>query len=531
MSMDDELSRLEKRHPRFEELKTQWAEIDDVLFDGIQHNKSTYLVQGESEEDGDYQMRLQMARFKGEVATYLEGLVGAVFESPPSRPEALTNKHSEILDDVDGTKTPIDQFMQDRLFNALGFGLDGILVDLHSQEDSEEYTSMGFKPVPVETTPQSDRVVFVPYKAFQIVDWNLDKHGEFNWVRLYEENVVIHDDIEAKADAVDIYREYDRSSWRVFHVTSDKAANNKTVRKAELVAEGDHNLGMVPLVILGINGSKMSYQSPIRYIYHYDIDMFTDWGDLRWDTWRHAHPTLVDYTMEEGSHSFPIGPNAKIKRSPAHNEKAEYLAYPTAASDQLRMNIASGIEGIRRLGGRDPIGGSDNPSALGASGRAREVAHATGEARFLRKYAKAASNAEMRLFELVERWKSGKPNPHISEKLNPYVTSYPDDFTMEPAETLIDLWLGTRGEINSEAYDRAMQRKIISRLLGDVGAEERERILKEIETNPLLKSALTNPLDGGDGIDLDAFQEMTESDLNDDEEDESKDEGRDEAEE
>lgn len=500
MAVDKELKRLETRHPRWEKLNSQWEEINDILYDEVRLNKQKYIQKGQAEVPEDYDLRLSMSRFKGEVASSLQKVVGAVFTTKPSRPKELTNRWGQLISDADGSNTSLDQFMEDTLFNALGFGFHAILIDKYNPGDSEESTSKGFESVAVGTNDTKSRLYLVPYFAYQVVDWSMDRHGEFHWVRLYEENVRVHVDPNSEPEAVDIYREYDRTSWRVYHVKHEKSANNRSVKKcAELKGEGKHNLGIVPICIVGTHGRRMCYESAIRYIYHYDIEIFQNSADLKWDTWLHAHPTLIDYTVDEKKSRFAVGPNAREKKMAQHGERAEYLEYPAGATDQLRSNIKSGIDGIRRLSGMDPLGASDEPGALGASGKAREVAFSVGEARFLRRYASALSNCESRIFEVSERWEAPTKNDvPPSERLNEYVTTYPSNFTIQAAEAIVDLWLTTRTEINSEDFDREMQRRIASQLLGDIGSEKLDAILKQIEENPLIKATQASNIEEDD---------------------------------
>ena len=483
---DEVLANLEKRHPLWTKNKEFWAEITDVLHDGIRHNKEKYIAKGEEEDQADYELRLKMARFKGETASLIHRTVGASYSMPPTRDRKFLSKWASVIANCNMRGKTFDFFNQDRLFNALGYGAEAVLVESPRTNPNGQVvadTSKEFRSVPSVRMSGANEIKLTPFRIDQIVNWYCDDNGELHWLRTYSEYTrqLTPDSPE---EEVGVYREWDRQSWRVFEVQKGDGGEKKAV----LMDQGDHNLGIVPFAFLVPHegDSPMDFESPVKYIYHYDIDIFTDWADLKWDTWRHAHPTLKDSRSKEGAApKVPIGANARIDLE-RPEDIFEYVKYPSEASDQLRKNIAAAIHGMKRLAGHDPLGASDNPQALGASGLARTESFIIGEGRFLQRYSTALSSYEKRVFEIAERWGNTREDIPPEEEVNEFVTTYASEFTTTAIESLIESWRKTRAEINSEVYDRSMQRKIVSVLLRDMGPEDRRKMLKEIENNEIL---------------------------------------------
>jgi len=512
MTEQELVKRLETRHPIWESNRQVWEEIQDVLFDHVKDNLGKYIERGGDENIQDYQRRLRFARFKGELSPILHRIVGAVTSRPPSRPKSITSKWGEFIENVDGCQTHLDQFLEDRLFETLGFGASAILIDRPTVNEDGfvvETTSKNFQPS-IEVRPvETNDLVAVPYRISQVVDWSLDRCGEFHWVRLCEEHRQSVD-VESEVEEIEIYREFDRAGWRVFEVTQQKGERKK---RATLVGEGTHDLGMVPLVIISLQKEKpMSFYSPMRYAYHHDISNFVADCDLQYASWLHAHPTLIDYATSEESQRISVGPGATIRRNPEYNEDAKYLDFPKTNTDQLRLNKMEAVEGLKRISGIDPLSGSNDPQAASASGRSRAISFSISEERHLRRAAKSLAQAEQRLFEIAERWDISERSVPPTEQLISDRVSYPQIFTSAGTEGLIEQWLATRDTINSDTYDREMQIKIVDSALGDISAEKREEILKEIienETVDAMKGVFGSPEAVDEAVGTDDFLEAT----------------------
>jgi len=490
--MTDELvERLETRNPIWQKNARSWREIEDVLFDHIKEHLTEYIERGDDEDPMDYERRLRFARFKGELSPVLHRIVGAVAARPPTRPPEIVSQYAPFIENVDGCQTHLDEFLEDRLFEALGFGASAFLIDrpvVGPEGYINELTSKNFSTSVDYRKVEDIDIVAVPYRINQVVDWSLDRCGEFHWVRLYEQRYNSAD-ISVDSEPVEVYREFDRAGWRVYEVSDERPSQGRssTKKTATLVDEGSHDLGIVPLVIVSLQKDQpMNFYSPMRYAYHHDIANFVSDADLQYTSWLHAHPTIVDYASTDEASRITIGPGASIRRNPEYKEDVKYLDFPKATTDQLRQNKQEAVEGLRRISGVDPLTGISDPAGAHASGRSRAISFSVSEERHLRRAAKSLAQAEQRLFEIAMRWVSPEVDIPPSQSLFLGKIAYPKVFTNAGTEGLIEQWLSTRNFINSESYDKQMQIKIIDSALGDISAEQRTLIMDEIEKNGIV---------------------------------------------
>ena len=530
---DPIVTMLEEKHPRWIEMIDQWREIDDVLFDRVRLRKGNYLPQGADESTEDYDLRKRVARFKGEVAGLLHRVVGAVFMTAPVRNDQLAEEWSDLIENADGSGLDLTSYLEESLFEALGFGAALIIVDRPQTNDeglAVDVVSRNFELSVDERPLEDDEIDLIRYKLPQLVNWQVDRRGEPIWIRIHE---VDHRKPTSFSDpiVVEVYREWDRGSWRIWEVEVilDEKTGKRT-KTATMVGQGDHNLGIVPLAVLSAHGDRRQFrfESAIRYAYNYDLDIFRDQADLAYDTFQHAHPTTLRKMDRGKSRNIVVGAGSTIDLEP--EESVEYMQYPTGATDQLRKNIESHQQGIQRAGGVDPLGASDSASAMGASGTARKIAFTVGEARFLRRYSRATRNVETRIFEIAERWTSGTENPPAHDNLNDKPPTYPQRFDSQDASVLIEDWQMSRSGINSDRLDREVQKKIADSLVPDIPADIREEIMEEIEKNELIGKQPEEPEgedvnDPGDTeLAMDELEDVTANELGMEDEDASREE-------
>lgn len=485
-SQETLLKRLERRHPVWEEGEEQWGEIEDVVYDGVRRNLDRYLPRGGDETPNEYLMRRAFARFKGEMPTVLNRIVGAVLAKPPRRPDTVTKDFEEFFDDCDGCGKAFDAYIEDALFDSLAFGADFSIVDL-PEIDIEagaafDQTSKGFQPEET-VTPFSQLVPrLVKYRRHQLVDWDHDSCGEFHWIRVMEK-MRRAPTPEMEPLKMEVYTEWDRIAWRKFEVIVLEN-DRKVVRFA---GSGFHNLGVVPIAMLWSQRSTfMRFEPFIKYSYHHDIEQFQSDADLRYNLWKHGGFTLLDGRDSDQRGRIALGPNSVVKYNASDGEEVEYLKPPGHVMEEFRKNKEESRAGIRRLSGIDPLGGSDEPLSFVASGRARNASFAISEERFLRKAARALERFEKRIYELLRRWDSPLDDIPPHQRLNNDTPTYPQRFNLEATDQQIGNWVEARKEINSDTLDREMQKQISESMLGTIPEEVRNKINGEIENNEII---------------------------------------------
>lgn len=473
------IARLESKHPRYQEKIAEWTEIEDVLYNKVNAKKKNYLPRGTQEKEELYSLRVMLSRFKPETPQQIQKVVAAVFEKQVTRPKKILNQYSDLLENADGCGTTFSEFLQDRLFNALGFGAEFVICDKEVTDDDGvtawDYTSKNFKQTLEMVPEEAGRIRLVPYRIWQLVDWDVDARGEFNWIRV-KDSERRKPTPDASGDELSVYTEWDRSSWRRYKVLEGKK------KQLVEVASGDHNLGMVPIAVLWVRREgPMKYLSPAKTAIDYDLQNFLDDSDLRYDTFMHAHPTVKRKMDSEKGKNLVVGGGGVIDLLPQQNEDVEYLEYPTSATEQLRKNMAENSAGLRRSIGLDPLGQNDSNQAFRASGRARALSYSNTESKQLVKLSLRLQDFERRIFEICERWNVREENIHPAKRLIKESAQWNRDFTKVSTETLIDNFEMSKSLVQSETYSREVAQKIVDAMLPDISPEIREKIMREIE--------------------------------------------------
>lgn len=488
---------LERRHPLNKANQEMWAEIQDVVFDGVNDHKEKYIPKGRQEDPADYENRLGFARFKGEMKPLIGRLVGAIFKRPVTRPDALMSNFGDFVDDVDGSDTTLSRFMEDRCKEVLAFGAAPILVDRPETVEVEdengnvstmvaEKTYRGFVEVEEFRVLGDQEFTLTPYFIHQLFDWSTDAQGEPHWIKLAE--VIRRATPFGGEMRVTVYRMFDRMSWRTFEVREQPNKNGDLEKAAYLVGQGDHHVGMVPIAIPYYEKSgTMDFTSPFVNAYHFDIEEFRNDADLQWDTFIHAHPTLKDGRSSQKKDRITVGPGSSVEVDTQSDEDVAYLEFPATATEELRKNKEEAVSGRRRVAGIDTLSGSQDPQANAASGRSRVVSFSISEERVMSRGATGCEKGENRIFELVTRWNSDQEDAHHTESLNEHAVQYPKKFGLDDLSEGIGNWKEIRSDVNSERLDRELQKKIADQALGDVSAEVRKEVMDDIENNPILK--------------------------------------------
>lgn len=521
------LKRLKRRHPIYERNKMLWGEIHDVVHDGVRTNMDSYLPKTAGEDDTEYEARKTFARFKADIPTHIQRLVGAATKQQPKRPDGW-DRFKEFSSNVDGCGTSLDDHDEDQMTRALYFGAAFAIVDRPTVDaDISQVvtkTSMGFMEQDVTRDIADNDLVIKSYSIRQIVDWDIDDRGEPNWIRLLEATREAATP-DTEPQDVELYTELDRSSWRRFRVFAVRG-----VKQVEEVGKGDHNLGIVPIAWMWLfrGQEHWSFESVIRYAYHTDIEAFQSDADRRYNSWKHAQGTINDDRQNASKVQVQTGPSAVNRIQAGQEAGPQYVSLPPEVIEIHEKNELIARQAGKRILGIDPLGGTEDPNAMQASGRSRVVSFTISEERILRRMAKAAERYEKRIFELAMRWNDTRDNIPSHEILNTESSTWPKTFNFMATDERIGHWQETRTGINSDTYDRELQKEIVASVLGTVSAEVIEAINEEIDTNDLINK---NPLELTGLGDPDAqtdpsaasdtmreLDDLTEADMEDDEE-------------
>lgn len=180
------------------------------------------------------------------VSTYATGLYRNVWTRQVVAPDQVSDTFLTYLNNIDLNGASAHSFFKRTFEHALTLGTGGVLV---SRLDSpnppgslRDQIDSGMRPYCRFVSP------------FDLVDWQLDAEGEFDWVAIREFAAPARSFGDPVAEPQEQYRLWTRTGWHLYQSRTVKGANGADEVKFEIVQEGTHPCGKVPLVLVRPGG-------------------------------------------------------------------------------------------------------------------------------------------------------------------------------------------------------------------------------------------------------------------------------------
>ena len=191
------------------------------------------------ETQADFDRRKKQAVYPNFVRSVLKTYRDHVFK----RGEAISRDIDDdaflvFHEDVDRAGHDISGFWSRVGVREILYGWMGVLVDMPQAPDlgremtRSDVLGLGMSPYYVQVTPSN------------IVDWSLDSFGRLNWVHLLTTDVRDDDPFAERAE-VPVHQLWTRDYWARYD------------KEGATIAEGEHGLGEVPLVIVRFEESEI----------------------------------------------------------------------------------------------------------------------------------------------------------------------------------------------------------------------------------------------------------------------------------
>ena len=233
-----------REHPLYLDNLGLWEMYLDAAMGGENFINDDYILTHRLEDDDDYKERVERGYYLNFCDAIPSIYNSYIFKAGVERPPDKVLE--KFRSNVDGRGTEISDYVKKLGFYSSIFGVIHALVDMPylnkdivSKRDSEEY---GLYPYCSIVYPM------------QLVDWSLDRYGNFRWVVIKS---TYYRDIDPDVERIqeDHYKLITRDEWRVededgIIVTFDDGAPNR----------GKNELGIVPIVTMyhkDINDDKV----------------------------------------------------------------------------------------------------------------------------------------------------------------------------------------------------------------------------------------------------------------------------------
>ena len=255
------IERLNREHPEYRDRKEMWQRYWDFYVGGeqLRRNASFYLVRRQKEPNDVYAERLARVFYENYLGSCIDWYAATLFRTRPvitvrTAIRPVQDFYTELLEDCDCRGTPLLELARKVFIQTLVFRESFLLVDFPRVAGDVASRAE-------EDAVGKSRAYAVPYSPQQVINWKLDKDGDYEWVVLRTERTYQED-----LNSPDVIREqcwsyYDRENFQIYKLASHKIDGGVSETSSpdgggvELVDEGQHGLaglGRVPLVKMSV---------------------------------------------------------------------------------------------------------------------------------------------------------------------------------------------------------------------------------------------------------------------------------------
>lgn len=449
-------------HPDYVSHFSRWQKYYDVF---ESEDLGRYLHKHPREGDDIYSMRLSRAYFYNYCASVVNLFVSYLFKAPIERRLTMTGGSATDEDletfrkDADLCGNSYESVMQLVATYAQVYGHTAVLVDVPEADDDivseQDRKAAGLRPY------------LTVMDATQIKDWEVDRFGKFEWVKVEVTSDDSRSFTSAETDEVRMFYVYDREGWTKYSVAQEKYAT--AVGSGEWPAS---IRGRVPIVIFR-NEKKLRHEwfgsSSLKDIA--DINLAV----MNWSTYGDEEIinrclNLLVMQRDNTGDTMPTISHYNVIEYPPEAKEPKYLVPGETPLKLIGEWIDKAKDQIYRLAA---MGGSTG--LLGVREATSGIAYAyefneTNQS--LSKKAESMEKGESEVFELVAMWHGAEFSGQVS---------YPREFGVENFQMELDILLQARTTLTSETAIKELEKITVGKLFARRDTTFRETLAKEID--------------------------------------------------
>jgi hypothetical protein len=260
---------IDREHPEYLALKHVWRRYRDLYIGGerLKLHAQEYLLPRQREPGDVYTERLSRVFYENYIGSIVDWYSATLFRREPviafSKPSTF---FSNFLDEVDLKGTALSDFFRAQFVEGLITGVSYVLVDFPR-------TAAKAGTRAEEDASGVSRAYLVAYAADDVINWNLDEQGNFDWVVIRQKSVKKDRVEDAEWRTETRWSYYDKQTFRIYSQVDDAV---------KLVDEGTHalaKLNKVPLFDLRIpEGMWMLNRAGLLQLEHFNKSNALSWA-------------------------------------------------------------------------------------------------------------------------------------------------------------------------------------------------------------------------------------------------------------
>jgi hypothetical protein len=264
---------IDLEHPEHLALKHVWRRYRDLYIGGerLKLHAQEYLVPRQREPGDVYIERLSRVFYENYIGSIVDWYSATLFRTEPvvtfEGPNARGKEFfSALMDEVDLKGTGFSDFFRRQFVESLITGASYVLVDFPRNENKAGTRAQ-------EDAMGASRAYLVDYAAEDVINWNLDSQGNFDWV-VIRQKLIRKDRVEDPHWTTETrWSYYDKQTFRIYSKVDDEV---------RLVDEGTHalaKLNRVPLFDLRIpEGLWMLNRAGLLQLEHFNKSNALSWA-------------------------------------------------------------------------------------------------------------------------------------------------------------------------------------------------------------------------------------------------------------
>jgi hypothetical protein len=304
---------IDREHPEYKLRQGMWGMYRDLYAGGeqLKVNAAEYLLRRQKEPADVYGERLNRVFYENYIGSIIDWYAATLFRREPmlsfsGENEAGKAFFCEFTEDCDRKQTGLSDFFRRQLTEALVGGASYVLVDFprvgQPAANRAEEEALG-----------ASRAYLVEYRAEDLINWNYDEEGNYDWVVLRTSRPVQGTLSEARESSETRWLYYDKEQFRIYRATQEQGKKPQI----EQVDEGRHGLAgqrRVPLFPFKVSeGLWLMNKAALLQLEHFNKS-----NALGWSLTMGLFAMPVVYSEREwkqiigDSYYIQLGPNDKF---------------------------------------------------------------------------------------------------------------------------------------------------------------------------------------------------------------------------
>jgi hypothetical protein len=442
-------------HDEYISSMNNWEFLKNSYFGTGGFANGGYIEKYDKESQQKYLGRKKNAYYLNYCATVIDTYNAHLFKKAIVR-KSDNPYYKRFIENCNGANKNIDTFMKGAFLYAQIFGYSFVVIDkpdIEVKTRLEEFEENAL-PYAYILPPQS------------VIDWSIDAKGEFNWVKVVEDVPRDANNFLDSKDMQTFYRVWTKEEFYLFN------------EKEELVEKGEHNLGVVPFILLqnkkGTLGSIVG-KSEINDIAKISKRLYNLCSELD-DLLRSQTFAILTYPALDAKDlsDVELGTDRILTYDPSSSFAPAFISPSADATKAYETRIDTLIKEIYRLA-RLSFKGGVTPSGIALAFEFEKTNQALCDK------ALNLQQAEIKIAKIVSRWQDSEFDGEIQ---------YPLDFSLADIESELKLALDTINLNLSDRFNKEYKKSVMRKLMPRLPESVKIIIDKEIqevsqETTPL----------------------------------------------